>query len=304
MRKRESDCVIQKMTRLRRWYIRARIWIGLKLFVQHSSPFNEPGRIYNYEGKRKVPPVVINIGFGQCIKRHAITSGILAQDYVARYTSTPAPRVLGAWREEDEPLSATLMMSWLPGRTLKEAWPTLKKQKRDSLARQLRGYVSEWRKVPQPSNFTGVIGSFVGGPVDDAALDRWQLSGPFPNFDDFLEYLVHPFTDAIEDHEAGHEFRKTLNVKREDPLVLTHGDLTLRNIIIDDTGDNIVGIVDWDTAAWMPSFWEGYKAFFTMDRRTRLRKLFTIYATQADMNDIKILETREAALIPKRELLD
>lgn len=36
--------------------------------------------------------------------------------------------------------------------------------------------------------------------------------------------------------------------------VLTHGDLSSLNILAH--GDDIVGIVDWATAGWYPSYWE------------------------------------------------
>lgn len=38
------------------------------------------------------------------------------------------------------------------------------------------------------------------------------------------------------------------------PLVFTHGDLSSLNILA--SGDEIVGIVDWETAGRYPSYWE------------------------------------------------
>jgi len=38
------------------------------------------------------------------------------------------------------------------------------------------------------------------------------------------------------------------------PLVLTHGDLSSLNIMVQ--GDTVVGIVDWETAGWFPKHWE------------------------------------------------
>ncbi|KAM5357519.1 hypothetical protein ACJZ2D_016181 [Fusarium nematophilum] len=37
-------------------------------------------------------------------------------------------------------------------------------------------------------------------------------------------------------------------------LVLTHGDLSSLNVLV--RGDEVVGIVDWETAGWFPSYWE------------------------------------------------
>ncbi|KAJ5715183.1 Aminoglycoside phosphotransferase [Penicillium malachiteum] len=38
------------------------------------------------------------------------------------------------------------------------------------------------------------------------------------------------------------------------PLIFTHGDLSSLNILV--RGDDIVGIIDWETAGWYPSYWE------------------------------------------------
>jgi aminoglycoside phosphotransferase (APT) family kinase protein len=35
---------------------------------------------------------------------------------------------------------------------------------------------------------------------------------------------------------------------------LTHGDLSSLSILI--RGDKVVGIIDWDTAGWLPYYWE------------------------------------------------
>ena len=37
-------------------------------------------------------------------------------------------------------------------------------------------------------------------------------------------------------------------------IVLTHGDLSSTNVLVH--GDDVVGIVDWETAGWWPSYWE------------------------------------------------
>lgn len=43
------------------------------------------------------------------------------------------------------------------------------------------------------------------------------------------------------------------------PLVFTHGDLSSLNILV--CGDNIIGIIDQETAGWYPSYWEYTSAY-------------------------------------------
>lgn len=38
------------------------------------------------------------------------------------------------------------------------------------------------------------------------------------------------------------------------PPVFTHGDLSSLNILV--RSDEVVGIIDWETAGWYPSYWE------------------------------------------------
>lgn len=38
------------------------------------------------------------------------------------------------------------------------------------------------------------------------------------------------------------------------PLVFTHGDLSSLNILVRE--DEVVGIIDWETSGWLPSYWE------------------------------------------------
>jgi aminoglycoside phosphotransferase len=38
------------------------------------------------------------------------------------------------------------------------------------------------------------------------------------------------------------------------PPVLTHGDLSSFNILLRD--NKVVGIIDWETAGWLPYYWE------------------------------------------------
>ncbi|KAK0232259.1 hypothetical protein EDD85DRAFT_956106 [Armillaria nabsnona] len=55
--------------------------------------------------------------------------------------------------------------------------------------------------------------------------------------------------------------------KREDHrIVFTHADLVRRNIII-GTNDNVMGILDWAMAAFMPEQWEYLKTLWVTTRK-------------------------------------
>ncbi|KAL5120231.1 hypothetical protein ACEQ8H_001789 [Pleosporales sp. CAS-2024a] len=91
---------------------------------------------------------------------------------------------------------------------------------------QLKNMVDEMRRIPPPGR---TIGDF----------DRYLRGG--------LEvYAKHKPERFVSSFPGKTKFRR--------PLVFTHGDLSSLNVLA--SGEEIVGIVDWETAAWYPSYWE------------------------------------------------
>ena len=76
--------------------------------------------------------------------------------------------------------------------------------------------------------------------------------GSFTSVSDFHLYLRR----GIEENPAHiPEVSKLIELHRGSwSLCFTHGDLSSFNILV--KGDDIVGIVDWETAGWYPSYWE------------------------------------------------
>ena len=56
-------------------------------------------------------------------------------------------------------------------------------------------------------------------------------------------------------------------------IYLTHGDLMPQNILVDK---NIcpVALIDWETASWMPEYWEYTRALYTHERYVGWREVF------------------------------
>jgi thiamine kinase-like enzyme len=50
-------------------------------------------------------------------------------------------------------------------------------------------------------------------------------------------------------------------------IVLTHADLSPRNIIV--KGDKVVGILDWEMAGFYPEYWKYVKAMYHPDWQSR-----------------------------------
>lgn len=73
--------------------------------------------------------------------------------------------------------------------------------------------------------------------------------------------MIHDFHRYLRGGlEANPEHRPEIRelISWQDELwsapVLTHGDLSSLNILA--SGNKVVGIIDWETAGWYPSYWE------------------------------------------------
>ncbi|MCJ1336542.1 hypothetical protein MMC09_001818 [Bachmanniomyces sp. S44760] len=127
------------------------------------------------------------------------------------------------------------------------------------LLKQLKAYVEEMRSVEATN--PGVVEGFDGkASLYDVRLSGGlQGFGPFNSVHDFHSFLrdgiaaspgqIPEVNELVEKHENS-QFSSTC---------ITHGDLNSMNILVKD--DNIVGIVDWDTAGWYPEYWEYTTAY-------------------------------------------
>ncbi|RYP13895.1 hypothetical protein DL766_009794 [Monosporascus sp. MC13-8B] len=100
------------------------------------------------------------------------------------------------------------------------------------------------------------VSNIVGGPIYDSRLPRKENWGPFASADEFHKQLrdgidleTH-YEDVPEDLQELFAFHKQSFPKP----VLMHGDLSSLNVLVQ--GDEVVGIIDWETAGWFPPYWE------------------------------------------------
>lgn len=120
--------------------------------------------------------------------------------------------------------------------------------------RLLEDMVGEMRSIPNPK-IVGVANVDGGSlyhcrlPVTPGTRRRF---GPFKDVSDFHRYLRWG-TEAHPDHYP--EANELITMHKDTwPLCFTHDDLSSLNILVRE-GD-VVGIVDWETAGWYPSYWE------------------------------------------------
>jgi aminoglycoside phosphotransferase len=175
--------------------------------------------------------------------------------FVAKHTTIPVPKVHYAFIHHN---TTYILMERIRGETIAKKWHSLSDASKSSIFSQLKQMIQELRSVPCQND---KVSNVDGGPVHDYRIQPSSW-GPFGTITDFhlslrnnvtLKSLELPNSlgpAAISDLKQLIAFHES--VPRAP--VLTHGDLSSLNILIRD--DTVVGIIDWDTAGWLPYYWE------------------------------------------------
>ncbi|KAH2976247.1 hypothetical protein KXW58_007137 [Aspergillus fumigatus] len=185
-----------------------------------------------------------------CVKygRRVHLSEASTMRFVSQHTSIPVPKVLCAFTRSGR---TYIVMERIKGDIIGNGWVKRSENSKAKLLSQLAEKIREMRDL-QPPEGMGVA-SVDGGSLFDCRVPGRSLRfGPFATTQDFHRHL-----------RRGMEFDLRLDPEIQDlikqqsktwPLVFTHGDLSSLNILV--RGDDIVGIIDWETAGWYPSYWE------------------------------------------------
>ncbi|KZT25358.1 kinase-like protein [Neolentinus lepideus HHB14362 ss-1] len=181
---------------------------------------------------------------------------------VASSTSIPVPKVRKCvFRKGD----VWTFMEYVDGPTLAEAWPTLSIWMKLWVAWKVRSYISQLRRLtpslPVPH---------IPGPKDGTENPRRCEghfftdigTGPFSSYDELSAWYSKKADLAVYLHcersaylgEAPSLSREKLHFDDSVPLVLTHGDISLRNLILGKDGR--LWLIDWGFSGVYPQWLE------------------------------------------------
>ncbi|KAJ5361944.1 Aminoglycoside phosphotransferase [Penicillium brevicompactum] len=173
--------------------------------------------------------------------------------FIAQHTSIPVPKVKCAFTRSG---MTYIVMERIKGDMIGHGWVYRSEESEAKLLLQLTENVRQLRDLQPPED--NKIASVNGGSLYDCRLPGSVIRfGPFDNIQDFHRHL-----------REGREFDPNLRPEIQEliklqskswPLVFTHGDFSSLNILA--RRDDIVGIVDWETAGWYPSYWEYTTAY-------------------------------------------
>lgn len=110
-------------------------------------------------------------------------------------------------------------------------------------------------------NLSGQICSLNGGPCKDPLL-RGRPCGPFNSEQEMNEFCLSRLARFSWEPST----RVRINAVRDKltsnhGITFTHSDLNARNILVDDQ-NNVISILDWEMAGWMPEQWEYSKTMW------------------------------------------
>ncbi|KAJ3718681.1 kinase-like domain-containing protein [Lentinula raphanica] len=191
-----------------------------------------------------------------------------ATEYARRHTRLPIPRIYDLFTSKD---NRTYMISeYIHGDMLQRRWHFLSPTQKHSLMLQVQKMVAEMRSI-QPPEPRQRIESFTGGPFLDFMIDGDEPVGPFENERVFNNFRISRYTS--QGYAQGPIVRERLaRIHREMPndhdIVFTHGDISLRNLLVNVEGDGpgddvrIVALLDWEQAGWRPAYWEKAKMLY------------------------------------------
>ncbi|KAI1270276.1 kinase-like protein [Xylariaceae sp. FL1019] len=188
-----------------------------------------------------------------CIKTGYFTTLAEAHmmQYVAAHTSIPVPRIFCAFAHRER---VYIVMERIDGDYAGNGWVRRTEESKARILGQLRDMVKQLRSIQPPNKRT--VSNIVGGPIADPRLPTQHFWGPFSSIDDFHLQLRRNFPLDIDPSDPRGDLLELLAFYRQPfaDTVLTHGDLSSTNILV--KGDDVVGIIDWETAGWFPAYWE------------------------------------------------
>lgn len=168
--------------------------------------------------------------------------------FIAANTTIPVPRVREIHYEEKH--VSAIVMDYMPGKRLDEAWVDLDTDQKRSIADQLHSYMTQLRSlkgtyigaINRGPAFTGQRAVLEGGPFDsEQEFNKFILGYLIKSLPNIFRHYAE--SGLMDDHE----------------IVFTHGDFAPRNILVE--GDRVTAIIDWEFAGWYPEHWEYMRAF-------------------------------------------
>ena len=201
---------------------------------------------------------IMDLPFGLILKWSDRTSmEEAAAMQMARAAGMPVPRVLSCGEHPKESFNRcySILMTRLPGIPLENSFDPLLVESEEPWLFELKECVTSMREwiAPHPERISSVIDT----PLRSARVPNHSM-GLFTNETEFHDFLLSPasghgFSTTSEYIQALNQANKIRTYPHRNTF--THGDFKAHNILVGDDG-HLSGFLDWESAGWLPEYWE------------------------------------------------
>ncbi len=205
---------------------------------------------------RKDPGPVIFVSSKLCLKTTAFTrlAEAHAMQFILQNTSIPVPKVYSAFEHKGRTF---ILMERIEGEPLWQGWVQRPAASKARILSQLKAITEQLRDISPRDGLA--VADVTGGPIFDMRLPKKELWGPFPTIDAFHKELrfgheIEDFNELQRSNLPGLAEVVAFHRQPWPKPTFTHGDLSSLNILA--RGVDVVAIIDWETAGWMPPYWE------------------------------------------------
>jgi aminoglycoside phosphotransferase len=177
-----------------------------------------------------------------------------AQADMMHYAATHgvlAPKVRGVYDIiTRRPIARVMISERVPGEPLVDVWQNMSEAEQTSVKEQLRAQMRQMRTLTQP--YIGRIDKQPTRNIYNTTFVRH--CGPFEDEESFDEWCLARLSGGSFQRWKWKRVLEKQRRKSTGRFVLTHGDLSPRNIMVD--GSTITGIIDWELSGFYPEYVE------------------------------------------------
>lgn len=154
-------------------------------------------------------------------------------------------------------------MQHMPGKTLREVWPTLDEIAKERVCRDTWAIVEKLRGVPRPETHDGAFYLAADGTskiIQTLLGDEHEFGPPMRDDKDLRARIWERYVKnnglSYPEGEKAYDMLPQTKVS-----VFTHGDINPRNILVEQdsergSGVRITGLVDFESSGFYPDYWE------------------------------------------------
>ncbi|KAF5570578.1 phosphotransferase [Fusarium phyllophilum] len=162
-----------------------------------------------------------------------------------------APKVRGVYDIiTRRPIARVMISERVPGVPLVDVWQNMPEAEQTSVKEQLRAQIKQMRTLVQP--YIGRIDKQPTRNIYNTTFVRH--CGPFKDEGSFDTWCLDRLTGGSFQRWKWKKVLERQRHKSTGRFVLTHGDLSPRNIMVD--GSTITGIIDWELSGFYPEYVE------------------------------------------------